>query len=88
MDFSQLQRINLNFGKGENADLPPDLVKYFGEWIRKELESEKPAETIPAEKLQELKEIEKTLHDSKLKIQKAIPQVEAILKGKKPGGYI
>ncbi len=89
MDFSRLQGIKLHFGKdsngnGINADLPPDLVFYFGQWIKKELESEKPAETTPPEKLQELKEIEKQLQNSKLKIQKAIPIVEAILKNKTP----
>jgi hypothetical protein len=84
MDFSQLQRIQLKFGKGINADLPPDLVFYFGQWIKNELESEKPAETTPAEKLKELKEIESQLQNSKLKIQKALPSVEAILKAKSP----
>lgn len=89
MDFSQLQRITLVFSEKSNengikADLPPDLVFDFGQWIKKELESEKPAETTPAEKLQELNEIEKLLQSSKLKIQKAIPEVEAILKAKNP----
>jgi hypothetical protein len=84
MDFSQLKGIKLHFGKDENADLPPDLVKYFGQWIQKELESEKTAETTPAEKLQELKGIDRQLIDSKLKIQKALSRVEAILKAKSP----
>lgn len=89
MDFSQLQGIKLHFGKdskgnGINADLPPDLVDYFGKWIKKELETEKPAETTPAEKLQELREIESQLQNSKLKIQKALSTVEAILKAKSP----
>lgn len=89
MDFSQLQGIKLHFGKdskgnGINADLPPDLVYYFGQWIKKELEAEKPAETTPAEKLRELREIESQLQNSKLKIQKALSTVEAILKAKTP----
>ena len=89
MDFSQLKGIKLNFGKdskgnGINADLPPDLVDYFGKWIKKELEAEKPAETTPAEKLQELREIESQLQNSKLKIQKSLQSVEAILKAKNP----
>lgn len=89
MDFSQLQGIKLHFGKdskgnGINADLPPDLVDYFGKWIKKELEAEKPAETTPAEKLQELREIESQLKNSKLKIQKALSTVKAILKAKSP----
>ncbi len=87
MDFSELQGIKLHFGKdskgnGINADLPPDLVYYFGQWIKKELEAENPTETTPAQKLQELREIESQLQNSKLKIQKAIPSVEAILKAK------
>lgn len=87
MDFNQLKGIKLIFGKRNNgikADLPPDLVKYFGDWIKKELEAEKTAETTPAEKLKELKEIQKTLKESKLKIQKALPSVGAILKAKSP----
>lgn len=89
MDFSQLKGIKLHFGKdskgnGINADLPPDLVDYFGKWIKKELEAEKPAETTPAQKLQELREIESQLHNSKLKIEKALPSVEAILQAKSP----
>ncbi len=84
MDFSKLEKITLNFGKGKNADLPQHLLSYFGGWIRKELESENPMDDTPAEKLQELKEIEKSLTSNKLKIQKAFPSVEAILKGKNP----
>lgn len=89
MDFSELKGIKLHFGKdskgnGINADLPPDLVDYFGKWIKKELEAEKPAETTPTQKLQELREIESQLYNSKLKIQKALPSVEAILKTKSP----
>lgn len=89
MDFSQLKGIKLHFGKdskgnGINADLPPDLVYYFGQWIKKELEAENQSETTPAEKLQELRDIESQLQNSKLKIQKALPSVEAILKAKTP----
>lgn len=89
MDFSQLKGIKLHFGKdskgnGINADLPPDLVYYFGQWIKKELESEKTDETTLAQKLQELRETESQLRNSKLKIQKALPSVEAILKAKSP----
>ena len=84
MDFSKLENIKLNFGKGVNADLPPDLVKYFGEWIRKELESEKPKDATASEKLQQQKKIEKDFQNSKLKIQKSLPKLEAILKVKNP----
>jgi hypothetical protein len=89
MDFSQLQGIKLHFGKdskgnGINADLPPDLVYYFGQWIKKELEAENQTETTPAEKLRELREIESQFKNSKLKIQIALPSVDAILKAKSP----
>jgi hypothetical protein len=82
MDFSQLQKITFNFGKGLNADLPPDLVKYFGNLIKSELDSEKPSENKVSDKLKEVKAMEKVYNDSKLKIQKAIPNVEAILTGR------
>lgn len=86
MDFSQLQKIRL-FGEDTsgnvlNADLPPDLVFYFGQWIKKELESEKPAETTSAERIKELKALEDFFKTCKLEIRKAIPKVEAILTGK------
>ncbi len=89
MDFSKLKGLKLQFGKdskgnGINADLPSDLVSYFGAWITKELEAEKTAETTTAQKLQELREIENQLNNSKLKIQKALPTVQAILKAKSP----
>lgn len=89
MDFSQIKGIKLHFGKdsignGINADLPPDLVDYFGKWIKKELEAEQPAGTTPTEFLKSIKELENHLQNSKLKIQNELLRVEAILKAKSP----
>jgi hypothetical protein len=90
MDFSQLQEITLNFGKGFNADLPPDLVKFFGECIKNELFAEasldlenttwEEYQTVFGEQFERTKE--KVFITSKLKILEAKKEVEAILKGK------
>ena len=82
-DFSQLQGIKLNFGKGENTDVPPALVKYIGSLIEEAIRAEATdptPETIEA-KLNELKDLEKQQATKRL-IQKDIPIVEAIIKAK------
>lgn len=94
MDYSQLKGIKLNFGKNLNADLPPELVSYFGAWIKKNLFAEAsldPDNTEWEEYQTDFKKVFKRykkqvnqLQNSKLKIQKALPNVEVILKGKSP----
>lgn len=90
MDFSKLQGIKLHFGKddrgtGINADLPKDLLQYFGDLILSELVGEAPPDARPLDKIRELKKIETRLNHSKSKIKNSFSKVEAILKAKAPG---
>jgi hypothetical protein len=83
-NFSQLKRITLEFTenefeKGEKINLNPEIVKYLKGIIENEIEN-----SDPQSELKKLKDFEKEYENKKLKIQKALSSVEAILKAKSP----
>lgn len=89
LDFSQLQKVKLNFGSGKNFDIPDDLLKYIGGLIEIGIRGEAPditekpiSETIQ-DKLKELKDLQKA-NKQKGTIQKDIPIIEGIIKAKDP----
>lgn len=90
VDFSKLQRIQLEFSDrtnehGEKISLHPDWVNLIGKIIRSELEEEvKDREATPKGKIEELNNIQKIDSVSRIKIQKAQPDIFKIIQAKNP----
>lgn len=90
VDFSKLQRIQLEFSDrvnehGEKISLHPDWVNLIRGIIRSEFESEIENRKITAKgKIKELNNIQKIDSTTRLKIQKAQPDIFKIIQAKNP----
>lgn len=93
---SKLKKIKLTFENGQSVEIPKDSIEYYGDILEKSLQHEKsnqiieleetgePLEKILSQKSKELKNFEKQLITTKIRIQKTIPDVRAILEAKNP----